>query len=199
VRKFLLSALAILLAMGLMGSAFAYFSDTETSTGNTFTAGTWDIELYGKSLPVMARNMVCGESESETHMVHNVGSLSGKVWFTAGDFADPVGTYSEPNEPEPSTNVSPEAFAKVLYLKIEADLDQNWSFETVVYDGPVFGMESDSFIIDPDEWIECQFTIYLPADLDDPLTTGNEDDNLYQADGVMFTIFWNGDTDIAIN
>jgi spore coat-associated protein N len=45
VKKFLLSALAIILAMGMMGSAFAYFSDTETSTGNTFTAGTLDLKI----------------------------------------------------------------------------------------------------------------------------------------------------------
>lgn len=49
-RKFLLSGLAILLAVGLMGSSFAYFSDTETSTGNTFTAGTLDMKMRKSGL-----------------------------------------------------------------------------------------------------------------------------------------------------
>ena len=31
--------------MGLMGAAFAFFQDTETSTGNTLTAGTFDLNV----------------------------------------------------------------------------------------------------------------------------------------------------------
>ena len=43
-KKILFSLMAILLAVGLVGAgAFAYFSDTETSEGNTFTAGTLDL------------------------------------------------------------------------------------------------------------------------------------------------------------
>ncbi len=44
-KRVLLSALAIMLATGLVGSAFAFFSDSEASTGNTFTAGTLDLEV----------------------------------------------------------------------------------------------------------------------------------------------------------
>jgi len=44
-RKFLIASLATLLAMGMMGGAFAYFTDTETSSGNTFTAGTLDLKV----------------------------------------------------------------------------------------------------------------------------------------------------------
>jgi len=39
-KKLLIILMAGLLCMGLVGGAFAYFSDTETSTGNTFTAAT---------------------------------------------------------------------------------------------------------------------------------------------------------------
>jgi len=41
---FSLMALAAVLAVAGTGS-FAYFSDIETSTSNTFTAGTWSIEV----------------------------------------------------------------------------------------------------------------------------------------------------------
>ena len=44
-KKLIISGLAILLAMGLMGGAFAYFQDTETSTENTLTAGTFDLKV----------------------------------------------------------------------------------------------------------------------------------------------------------
>lgn len=46
-RKFLFLILAVVLALGLIGGAFAQFSDTETSTGNTFTAGTLDLKIKG--------------------------------------------------------------------------------------------------------------------------------------------------------
>lgn len=45
-KKILFSVMAILVAVGLVGAgAFAYFNDTETSTGNTFTAGTLDLKV----------------------------------------------------------------------------------------------------------------------------------------------------------
>jgi predicted ribosomally synthesized peptide with SipW-like signal peptide len=44
-KKVLFSILAVVLAIGLMGSAFAYFTDVEKSTGNTMTAGTLDIQI----------------------------------------------------------------------------------------------------------------------------------------------------------
>jgi len=46
VRKFIVSILAIILALGLTGAgALAYFQDTETSTGNTYTAGELDLKV----------------------------------------------------------------------------------------------------------------------------------------------------------
>jgi len=46
VRKFLIPALATALVIGLvMAGTWAYFSDAETSSGNTFTAGTLDLKV----------------------------------------------------------------------------------------------------------------------------------------------------------
>jgi predicted ribosomally synthesized peptide with SipW-like signal peptide len=44
-KKILFTLIAIVLSLGLIGGAFAYFSDTETSEDNTFTAGTLDLVL----------------------------------------------------------------------------------------------------------------------------------------------------------
>lgn len=44
-KKLLLAILATLLALGAMGGTFAYFQDTETSTTNSFTAGTLDLQV----------------------------------------------------------------------------------------------------------------------------------------------------------
>jgi spore coat-associated protein N len=39
-KKVLLGLISVALCIGMTGSAFAYFTDVATSTGNTFTAGT---------------------------------------------------------------------------------------------------------------------------------------------------------------
>lgn len=51
-RKFLIPALAIALVMGLViASTWAVFSDTETSSGNTFTTGGLDLKLKDNNEP----------------------------------------------------------------------------------------------------------------------------------------------------
>jgi predicted ribosomally synthesized peptide with SipW-like signal peptide len=45
VKKILFALMAVVLCLGLMGGAFAYFTDVETSAGNTFTAGTLDMQI----------------------------------------------------------------------------------------------------------------------------------------------------------
>ena len=41
-KKILLTLIAAVVALGVMGGALAYFSDVEISTGNTFSAGEWE-------------------------------------------------------------------------------------------------------------------------------------------------------------
>lgn len=196
-RTLMLGVATILIASMLAGAGtLAYFSDIEISTGNKFIAGTFGIEINGESLPFKAGNIIPGWSHEETHGVTNIGTVAGEVCITAENFADPStyysGYYAEPAEPEPSTDVSPEDFAEILYMKIEADLDHDaqYSFETLLYDGPLYGMETARFGIDAGEYIECKFTAYFPTDLADP--------NLYQADGVECDIVFYGTTEISI-
>ncbi len=89
VRKFILSALVIMLALGLAGAgSLAYFSDTETSTGNTLTAGTLNLEIKddstfdpdpwgnGVDLTWVMDNMLPGVSEVTNNVtLRNVGSV----------------------------------------------------------------------------------------------------------------------------
>jgi predicted ribosomally synthesized peptide with SipW-like signal peptide len=45
-KKIMMSAISIVSAMTLMGGAtFAFFTDTATSNGNTFTSGTFDLQV----------------------------------------------------------------------------------------------------------------------------------------------------------
>ena len=87
-RKFLILALAVILALGMMGGAFAYFTDTETSSGNTFTAGTLDLQIKdngsepdpwgdGVDLTWVMTNMVPGGDLVANHVyLRNVGSIA---------------------------------------------------------------------------------------------------------------------------
>jgi predicted ribosomally synthesized peptide with SipW-like signal peptide len=44
-KKILFTLMVCVLCLGLVGGAFAYFTDVETSTGNTFTAGTLNMQI----------------------------------------------------------------------------------------------------------------------------------------------------------
>ena len=195
----------VVLASAMFGvGTLAYFIDVEESLGNTIIDGTFDIIINGNSLPFKAWNIMPGWSEFELHGVQNIGSVSGKVYITAENFVDSGtcygGTYAEPQEPEQSTEVSPENFAMILFMRIYADENHDHIYESgeIIYDGPVYGMETALFDLDPTEYTECKFVAYLPTDLDDPTTVANEDDNLYQADGVAFDIVFHGTTKITI-
>lgn len=183
----------------------AYFSDTETSTGNTFTAGTFDIETSGNSLPLRVAYIAPGWSGHVTEEVHNVGTISGEVWVTAENFVDP-GTNAppgnaEPPEPESSPgDVTPEGFAKVLYMKIYASDDPYYTSNEVVYDDILYNLTGGTphTSISADGWLYYKFVPYLPTDLDDPYTPVDDNDNLYQADGVERNITFHGSTEITL-
>ena len=82
-KKILISLMAIALVIGLVGAgSFALFNDTETSTGNTFTAGTLDLNLDGGNVNVVkftVTDTYPGASGSGTWTLVNAGSLAGYV------------------------------------------------------------------------------------------------------------------------
>ena len=82
-KKILISLMAIALVVGLVGAGtVAYFSDTETSTDNTFTAGTLDLNLDGGNVNVVkftVADTYPGASGGETWTLLNIGSLAGYV------------------------------------------------------------------------------------------------------------------------
>jgi predicted ribosomally synthesized peptide with SipW-like signal peptide len=90
-RRLLLSLLVVALAVGLIGAAFASFTDTESSTGNTFTAGILNLSVGGfdgQALPVYNfSNLKPGDSADTTFPVQNSGNIPGtlKVSFAVTD------------------------------------------------------------------------------------------------------------------
>jgi len=94
--KILLSgATAAAAAALIIGATFAYFSDTETSTGNTFTAGTLDVEITDQNLDtpfqdeILVTNWAPGEERFVNFDVKNFGSLPVNLrGFAAGTWND---------------------------------------------------------------------------------------------------------------
>jgi len=92
-KKILLSVVTIGVVGAIAaGATSAYFSDTETSTGNTFTAGTLDLKLANNDDTTFANgtigtwvsptNWAPGESLTSTIHMTNVGSVdSHHVYF----------------------------------------------------------------------------------------------------------------------
>lgn len=81
-KKILIALMAVMITIGLVGiGTYAYFSDTETSTGNIFTAGTLDIKLWGSDWEDSVTgtwtfdNMAPGDVVEETLYVRNAGSV----------------------------------------------------------------------------------------------------------------------------
>jgi predicted ribosomally synthesized peptide with SipW-like signal peptide len=94
-KKILMSLSIIAAAGAIVATATtAYFSDTETSTGNTFTAGTIDISVdnqnpWEESNPYTLGDLKPGESDNINLTVRNVGTnpvkVSKKLTGMAGD------------------------------------------------------------------------------------------------------------------
>ena len=83
-KKILMSLMTIALVIGLVGAGtVAYFSDTETSTGNTFTAGKLNLKVDGLDganvVKFTVANTYPGASGGGTWTLLNAGSLAGYV------------------------------------------------------------------------------------------------------------------------
>jgi predicted ribosomally synthesized peptide with SipW-like signal peptide len=107
-RKVLISLFIIgILALGIGWGTHSLFTDTETSSGNTFTAATLDLTVDGPgfSVPITLSNMKPGdESVYYKWILKNVGSIPGKLSVTFNIISDDEGTNTEPeliaeNEP----------------------------------------------------------------------------------------------------
>jgi len=100
-KKILMSfgVIAIVAAIAI-GGTVAYFSDTETSTGNTFSTGVIDININGQNPWTQSwhiKDMKPCETGYITFNIQNPGNNPVNVWKTIKN----ITTNDEPiNEPE---------------------------------------------------------------------------------------------------
>jgi predicted ribosomally synthesized peptide with SipW-like signal peptide len=132
-KKLLLLTLALLLVAGMAGAGtFAYFSDTETSTGNTFTAGTLDLKIKdggewwsdGIATAEWAlSNMKPGDTAYGSVDLKNFGSVYANHVEIACDYTitDPPGPESDTEENTSADKMAGEMVITTMIYSYNAD------------------------------------------------------------------------------
>ena len=100
-KKVIISLMTIGLVMAFMGAGvYALFSDTETASGNTFTAGTLNLQV-GSADPctdkvTLSNIKPTDANTAATWLIKNLGSLSGNLDITVGAITNNENTITEP-------------------------------------------------------------------------------------------------------
>ena len=182
-KKILISLMAIALVVGLVGvGIFASFSDTETSSGNTFTAGTLDLKVDGNDDPnVVALDiepMAPGATGYNTWAVTNTGNIAGDFTLTVGTISDDPGTTPEP-EAALGTDLG-ELSSKLMVILFE-DTNNNGALdvgETALYSDGMGGMAvlsgMPSTYNPSNPTVGGGSTVYITLMYELPTNTGNE-------------------------
>jgi len=147
-KKILFSFLVIFIFIGLIsGVTSAYFSDTVTSTGNTFATGTLDLNLDGDNTNVVkftVTDIKPGDSETRTWEVNNVGNINGYL-----DLHNLIQTHDAGISTEQELTVEdPDVgtLGSLLNIDLFIDADNNGVFDgndTTIYSGTMDGLSPD--------------------------------------------------------
>lgn len=131
-KKILFSLMTLALVIGLVGAgAFAYFSDTETSTGNTFTAGTLDLSVGGEN-PNVSPDFIIGgtsgvkpgDSGTITYNLKNEGTLDGYLDLSGISKVDTEGTNPES---ETGDTAEPGELSANIYVTVKIGAVQQYA------------------------------------------------------------------------
>jgi spore coat-associated protein N len=102
-KKILFSIMTIALVGALIGGGiYAYFSDVETSTGNTFTAGTLNLKV-GDDDPTTVSIAVADLKPTDTDnaatwLTKNIGSINGTLDVAIGAITNNENSLTEPED-----------------------------------------------------------------------------------------------------
>lgn len=132
-KKILVSFMTIALVSALIGGGiYAYFSDVETSTGNTFTAGTLDLNLDGGNTNVVkftVDDVKPGASGGGTWEVANVGNMDGYLDLESISASEAIGTTTDPelaDEVPPGTDTAQLGNYLMVHMFIDANNNGSW-------------------------------------------------------------------------
>lgn len=101
-KRILLSLITIgIVSAGVFGATKAFFTDTEKSVGNTFSAGTIDIAVdnenpWSRSTPYQFMDMKPSQTEYANFIIKNVGTNPANVWKKIENIVTNEGVMTEP-------------------------------------------------------------------------------------------------------
>ena len=139
-KKILASIVVVgILALAIGWGTYSYFSDTETSSGNTFSAGTLDLKVDNKDDPLDVffnfTNVKPGDSGSRSVVLSNAGTLNGKAYIHFKNVVDNRGTTPEP-EPTPDEG----ELSKNLKIKVS-------NGTATVVEGFLYDIKCNSYLL----------------------------------------------------
>jgi predicted ribosomally synthesized peptide with SipW-like signal peptide len=141
-----LSIIAAVAAIAI-GGTIAYFSDTETSSGNTFTAGTLDLAVGGQNPNISPDftigNVAPGSSGTITYNLTNVGSLVGFLDLSGISVVDTEGLNPEsetgntdnPGELSANIYVTVTLGASILYAGLLSGIAEAYDADVAIAAG----------------------------------------------------------------
>ncbi|MFA5309363.1 MAG: TasA family protein [Dehalococcoidales bacterium] len=191
-KKILIIAMACVLTVGLIGGAFAYFTDTETASSNTFTAGYMNLGINDANNPsgiITLTNMAPGHSYGD-YVINfkNFGSLDGKLSYVVNIVGEPA----EPNTLAPDntgTNVDAATFATQVFIT-----KLLWNGDNILPDmGTIAGSDGKlslyelanaGSLTDPSETLNVGETDTVTYEF----TLNPDASDEYQGDGVIMSI-----------
>jgi len=156
--KNILKSLAVIVAVaGVAGGiTYAYFSDTETSNANTFSAGTLDLNLDGGNTNVVkfnVSNMKPGDQPTAGYKVKNVGTVNGFLDLENVSVADQENVCTEPEVEAGDTPSSSQGeLSSVVNVRLFVDNGcDGWisTGDNVFYNGKVKNLPSNFELNEP--------------------------------------------------
>jgi len=162
-KKILIISMACVLCLGLIGGAFAYFTDTETSSNNNFTAGTNDLQISNGGgwvdsdiVLASAVNMAPGVEVGPFDIwFKNNGTMDGKVRVTFSYDNYDATAYGE----FVAGDVTGEAYAKKLIVT-SSTMDTGTDNKAPGWAGAMVSANPNAVA---DGWVVVNGTGYLPT------------------------------------
>ncbi len=166
-KKILASVLVIgMLALAIGWGTYAYFSDTEKSSGNVFTAGSLDLKLDGGDVNVVkfnVANMRPGNQPKGTFNLTNAGSITGYLDLVNINVTDFENVRIEPEIEAGDTSDDVGELSSVVNLRLFVDYGKDGWISTgdnVFFNGKVNTLPSS---FDLNETINAGESLHIVA------------------------------------